>query len=101
MKSHLKGDKHSKALESYVPKPIQAPKTLKMLIDQHDGFVLGLEKIEEFRIDSKDEVLEPMFKCQVFDCDGAFGDTNTFFKHLASTQHADNYFKVRLYMIQL
>ena len=66
-----------------------------MLIEKHDGFVLGLEKVEEFCIDSKEDLF-PMFKCQVFDCDGAFGETETFFKHLASTQHADNYFKVSM-----
>ena len=30
LKSHLKGDKHNKALETYVPRPVQIPKTLKM-----------------------------------------------------------------------
>eukprot|EP00093_Oithona_nana_P013245 13245.XXX_674057_672063_1 [CDS] Oithona nana genome sequencing. len=30
LKSHLKGDKHNKALETYVPRPVQTPKTLKI-----------------------------------------------------------------------
>ena len=95
LKSHLKGDKHNKALETYVPRPVQAPKTLKMLIEEYDGFILGLEKIVEFRVDkdSKDEELLPIYQCQVPDCDSFLGEPEDFFKHLTSTQHADNYFK--------
>ena len=94
LKSHLKGDKHNKALETYVPRPVQTPKTLKMLTEEYNGFVLGLEKIVEFRVeDPKDEGLLPIYQCQVSDCDGALGEPEDFFKHLASTQHADNYFK--------
>ena len=90
----IPGEKHAKAVKEYVPRPEKKPKTFKTLVDEHDGFVLGLEKIDQFCIEANpDEV--SMFKCQVFDCDGAFGDAERFFKHFASTQHADNYFKVK------
>lgn len=92
LKDHLNGEKHAKAAEKFVPRPKKVDQTLEDFINETDHFVLGLEKVEEFVLPS-DESAVRLYKCQVFDCDGAFGTPEVFFKHLVSPDHGDNYFK--------
>ena len=94
-KSNLLGERHLEKLEKYVPRPPPKRKTLEELVLNYDGICVGLSKVEEFTlIESKNQEDFPMYKCQVFDCDGAFGDSETFFRnHLISVAHCDNFFK--------
>ena len=72
LKDHLKGEKHIRQFVSYIPKPQKIEKTFEETIKEHDGFVIGLSKVEKFILPN-DETAIPIFKCRITDCDGAFG----------------------------
>lgn len=92
-----------KNFESYIPKKPEKTKWLKDFIEKADEescFILGLSKVEEFSLpeqdnsDDPDDDAFPVYKCQIYQCDGAFGNAETFFrKHLISVGHCDNFFK--------
>lgn len=98
-------------METYIPKQAEIRKSLKDFIEKapESVFILGLSKVEEFSLPDTAEAVDlqegsssigglddafPVYKCQIYECDGAFGNAETFFrKHLISVGHCDNFFK--------
>jgi hypothetical protein len=97
LKAHLKGEKHNKAVETYIPESEKVMRPLRQLISDFDGHIFALNKVQEFisphSDDEKGKAKIPVYKCLVFPCGGAYGASEDFFKHLCSKGHADSFIK--------
>ena len=94
--AHLKGDKHAKSFTSYFEYKSKLPKAdepsqpkvknLRDKIDVERKPVVGLNYVQEF-LPPKDADGEPMYKCMLYECDGAWGSLEKFSIHLGSKSH--------------
>ena len=65
--------------------------TLADCLTRQSGPVLGLTSTQEFQCPNRPE-LPNLYKCNLFDCDGAYGIADTFVRHLTSSKHLRSFF---------
>lgn len=56
--------------------------------------IVGLESVQEFHCPDRD-YLPKMYRCSFFDCEGAWGTSHHFARHLVSKRHLSSFLRTK------
>jgi hypothetical protein len=106
---HVRGRKHVESVNSFDPfastepgerqkrlerhrkKNPDVPVPLDEKLAGHKFPLVGLESVQEFRCPNQ-STLPRMYKCCLFACNGSWGSSHQFAKHLMSKKHLQSFF---------